>query len=378
MIADFGLSCYSRVIMAKYEEVEEVGSSILLPKFRKTFISSLIKEVKEKLMQEKPVPHVTGDAIVVGDIHGHFLDLFRIFAKNGYPKERKYVFLGDYIDRGELSLDVVVFLFILKLNYPENIILLRGNHEFAEVNERYGFLNNITDFYEDQELWEEFNDCFAYLPIAAFIGDKIFCVHGGISEKVSKESLDQITFPIVSSKMIDDMVWSDPEEQIFSKVDNKRGKGVHFGKKIVTEFCQGTGVSLIIRGHECVNGFKYSIHKAILTVFSASDYAATNNMCGYAHVSEDGNVKCYKLPPIPCPLRANTNYYEAIAAPSKIQINKRYLSIMASTFIQDKRRRTLGTLVHQGSNLSMVNPMIRRNPTVPVRAHTTLSKKILA
>ena len=374
MTANFGLSCYSRIINAKYEDVDEVGCSILLPKFQKTYVSSLIKEVKEILMKEEPVVHTSGDVIIVGDIHGHFLDLFRILAKNGYPKDRKYLFLGDYIDRGELSLDVVVFLFILKLNYPENVILLRGNHEFSEVNERYGFLNNITDFYDDQQLWEEFNDCFAYLPIAAFIGEQIFCVHGGISEKITKESLDQITFPIASSKMIDDMVWSDPEDKIFTKVDNKRGKGVHFGSKIVSEFFQATGAQLIIRGHECVNGFKYSIHDTVLTVFSSSDYALTNNKCGYAYVSPNYEVSCYKLPPLECPKRANMNYYEAVSEPAKGNLTRKPLAMIASTFIVERRRRTLATLGHQGSNLSM---MVKRSPTIPMKAQTSLSRKLL-
>ena len=81
MIANFGLSCYKGIIATKFEDVVEIGRSILFPKFQKSYLSSLIQAVKEFLKAETPVAHIAGDVIVVGDIHGHFHDLIRIFAK---------------------------------------------------------------------------------------------------------------------------------------------------------------------------------------------------------------------------------------------------------------------------------------------------------
>ncbi|KAL3110684.1 hypothetical protein niasHT_017562 [Heterodera trifolii] len=71
---------------------------------------------------------------IVGDIHGQFWDLQRIFATHGHPPEQQYVFLGDYVDRGPHSLETIIILFCYKLKYPSNFMLLRGNNECPSTN----------------------------------------------------------------------------------------------------------------------------------------------------------------------------------------------------------------------------------------------------
>ena len=77
-------------------------------------------------MDEDNVIYVNSKVAVIGDIHGQFHDLMNLLDTN--KDIQRFIFLGDYVDRGYNSVETFTFLMCLKLEHPETV-LLRGNHE---------------------------------------------------------------------------------------------------------------------------------------------------------------------------------------------------------------------------------------------------------
>lgn len=131
----------------------------------------------------------------LGDIHGQYYDLLRLFECGGNPPDSRYLFLGDYVDRGKQSIEAICLLFAYKIKYPNHIYLLRGNHESESINKVYGFYDECKNRYS-VKLWKFFCNVFNYMPVSCVISNKIICMHGGISNHLDKiENIKQISRP---------------------------------------------------------------------------------------------------------------------------------------------------------------------------------------
>ena len=252
----------------------------------------LCEKAKEIFIEESNVQNVSAPVIICGDIHGQIHDLIELFKKGGDIPNSRYVFMGDYVDRGYNGVEVLELLLTLKIKYPEHITLLRGNHESRQICFAYGFYEEITRKYGNANAWEYFTDLFDYLPLAALVEGKIFCVHGGLSPYIS--TVDQIR--LINRKMeipregvFCDLMWSDPDD-IETWIISCRGAGWIYGWKVVDEFTHINGLELICRAHQLVmEGFKYWFEKKNLcTVWSAPNYCyRCGNKASILKISSD-------------------------------------------------------------------------------------------
>ena len=152
-----------------------------------TEIRSLCLLSRDIFIQQPIFLELEAPLKIVGDIHGQYYDLLRLFEYGGFPPDANYLFLGDYVDRGKQSLESICLLLAYKIKYPENFFILRGNHECASINRIYGFYDEcmrvfVSFFYTGKrrysiKLWKSFTDCFNCLPVAAVIDEKILCMY---------------------------------------------------------------------------------------------------------------------------------------------------------------------------------------------------------
>jgi diadenosine tetraphosphatase ApaH/serine/threonine PP2A family protein phosphatase len=265
-------------------------SSLALPFIPTDVLRSLLGASLSRLREFRAIFKVPAPIIVVGDLHGNIVDLLRIFQTYS-PNDSRYLFLGDYVDRGADSVSVLCVLLALFCKFPDRFFLLRGNHEFRQVNQRHGFYREVVQKY-DEEIWETFQVVFSWLPLAAIVSDKVFCVHGGLSPSLARaDSLAALELPIGDSgvsSMVMDLVWSDPCDSAVDFRPNKRGSGKAFGHLAVESFLKENDLKMIVRGHECCpRGYKLLPRGMVATVFSSSNYVrGAANECGVMHIHE--------------------------------------------------------------------------------------------
>lgn len=235
-------------------------------------ISAVCTAVREALLSQPALIELSAPVKIVGDIHGQYTDLIRLFEMCGFPPNANFLFLGDYVDRGKQSLETILLLFCYKLKFPENFFLLRGNHECANVTRVYGFYDECKRRC-NIKVWKTFVDTFNCLPIAAIVAGKIFCVHGGLSPSLTHmDDIRQIARPtdVPDYGLLNDLLWSDPADMETDWEANERGVSYCFGKKVIMEFLQRHDFDLVCRAHMVVeDGYEFFNDRILVTVFSA-------------------------------------------------------------------------------------------------------------
>eukprot|EP00916_Digyalum_oweni_P004267 GHVL01007523.1.p1 GENE.GHVL01007523.1~~GHVL01007523.1.p1 ORF type:complete len:230 (-),score=33.83 GHVL01007523.1:295-984(-) len=149
-------------------------------RIKKEHCLELITKASEIISNEPNLLKLKDPITVVGDIHGQFFDFVKLLDVGGSPETTQYIFLGDYVDRGSFSIECLLLLYALKVNFPTRIWLLRGNHECRQMTAFFNFRDECEYKY-DLTVYQAFMDSFDTLPIAATINGKFLAVHGGLS-----------------------------------------------------------------------------------------------------------------------------------------------------------------------------------------------------
>jgi protein phosphatase len=242
-----------------------------------------------RLIATQPI----GEATVIGDIHGDVETLAEILHHSGFLKKTQrdekplLVFMGDYGDRGIYSPEVYYIVLKLKETHPEQVVLMRGNHEGPDdlMPSPHDLPSHLQrKFGEDwSQAYGKLRQLFANLYNALLITDTCVLLHAGVPSQA--KSIDDLAWADKkhpNEPHLEEILWSDPEEGIEGTYPSPRGAGRLFGKDITDRFLQMLNVKLLIRGHEpSENGYRINHKGEILTLFSRKGDPYSNKQAAY-------------------------------------------------------------------------------------------------
>ncbi|KAL8270594.1 hypothetical protein Esti_005493 [Eimeria stiedai] len=263
----------------------------------------IVRKVTEVVSNEPNLLRLNDPITVVGDIHGQYYDLLKLLDVGGDPDTTQYLFLGDYVDRGSFSIEVLLLLFAIKLNHPSRVWLLRGNHECRQMTSFFNFRDECECKY-DMSVYYAFMEAFDALPLAAVINGKFLAVHGGLSPELKVLSqiggINRFQEP-PRGGLFCDLLWADPldeakEDQGMQIVqgaegaffpNDVRGCSYFFAYTAASTFLDRNGLLSVLRAHEAqLEGYK--MHQTnsktgfptVITIFSAPNYCDVYNNKG--------------------------------------------------------------------------------------------------
>ena len=265
----------------------------------KNYISNLINEALGQLKASSPLIKLRSPVKIFGSINGQYNDLMRYFSLFGRPSESKgdiesvdYLFLGNFTNRGAISLETICLLLALKIKYNGHFHLLRGNMEDLEVSKLYGLGDECKeklkeDITQPNSIFNQLCNLFEYLPLAAVINNQIFCVHNGISKNgLFLNEIQRLKFPIQvkSCQIAKDILWNSPslnDNIMFNKLLPIEYKPEQFNSNSLDNFLKNNKLKMIIRSHDvCQKGISNCFGDRVLTIFSSTNYCGIYQNAG--------------------------------------------------------------------------------------------------
>ncbi|KAI9361419.1 calcineurin [Pilaira anomala] len=277
----------------------------------------ILQRGRDILKLENNLLEIPAPVTVCGDIHGQYYDLMKLFEVGGDPANTTYLFLGDYVDRGYFSIECVLYLWSLKIWYPNTFFLLRGNHECRHLTTHFTFKTECRHKYTER-VYDACIESFCSLPLGAVMNRQFLCIHGGLSPELHTladfDTIDRFQDPPTHGLMCD-LLWADPLEEFGEEttsdlfIDNRiRGCSYFFTYPAVCAFLQRNNLLSIIRAHEAQDA-GYRMYRrnnttsfpAVMTIFSAPNYLDVYNNKAAILKYEDNvmNIRQFNATPHP-------------------------------------------------------------------------------
>ncbi|KAI4723408.1 hypothetical protein E4T48_00246 [Aureobasidium sp. EXF-10727] len=253
----------------------------------------ILSECTKVLEREPNLLEMDAPITVCGDVHGQYYDLMKLFEVGGDPADTRYLFLGDYVDRGYFSIECVLYLWALKIWYPNTLWLMRGNHECRHLTDYFTFKLECKHKYSEA-VYEACMKSFCALPLAAVMNKQFLCIHGGLSPELHTledlKSIDRFREPPTHGLMCD-ILWADPLEdfgqektQEYFVHNHVRGCSYFFSYPAACAFLEKNNLLSIIRAHEAQDAGYRMYRKtrttgfpSVMTIFSAPNYLDVYN-----------------------------------------------------------------------------------------------------
>jgi predicted phosphodiesterase len=231
-------------------------------------ILGLLGAVEDRFDQEGNLINLdSGVVVFVGDTHGD-LEATRIVVDKYLNSENTLVFLGDYVDRGPASAENLALLLSLKLEYPDNLFLLMGNHEGRSAIQFYP-----ADFWDslEPEMSARYAAVLSKLPLVVSASNGIIALHGALPYV---EKLDDICDISVGDTKWWHITWGDWMEQEGRRTGAYGfGGRPQFGQTWFDENMARLGKKVLIRSHQ--PDIRRTIYGGrCLTILTSSAYSA--------------------------------------------------------------------------------------------------------
>ncbi|GMK58804.1 hypothetical protein CspeluHIS016_0602460 [Cutaneotrichosporon spelunceum] len=278
----------------------------------------ILEKGGEILHSEPNLLEVDAPITVCGDIHGQYYDLMKLFEVGGNPADTRYLFLGDYVDRGYFSIECVLYLWALKIWYPDTLFLLRGNHECRHLTDYFTFKLECKHKYSET-VYNACMESFCNLPLAAIMNKQFLCIHGGLSPELHTlddlRAINRFREPPTHGLMCD-ILWADPLEDFGNEKNpsenfihnHVRGCSYFFTYNAACQFLERNNLLSIIRAHEAQDA-GYRMYKktkttgfpSVMTIFSAPNYldVYSNKAAVLKYESNVMNIRQFNCTPHP-------------------------------------------------------------------------------